>query len=325
MKLSEQQIEDIIYETPWIIDERFIIPEIKGVNKQNGRQVNVGKHTARKIDLLFKDTRDNRPVIIELKKGKIQRENIAQILEYRALVNSLENEIKEEWVSVFQQNYYAPKMILIGESASDEAILTANLTGIELKVFSSSNMEKGFDSFTELKVKLKEWDSFRKSGNRTLIEREEWIEGIISQINNVIEKNFKDLTTINKPSSIRNSYTGGVYPFIDIPVSYLENLIIGFYEYADEDLPFDDKFIYCDFSYLYELEENDKLKNHDYIEINKEIKGLGLKTMKYPDYEIHVLKIPRTYIEKDVKFEKLLKDIFSKAIELFIKYSTEKE
>ncbi|WP_255547793.1 hypothetical protein [Crassaminicella indica] len=41
---------------------------------------------------MFKDTRDNRPVIVELKKESLIRENIAQILEYRALVVSMDDE-----------------------------------------------------------------------------------------------------------------------------------------------------------------------------------------------------------------------------------------
>jgi hypothetical protein len=70
MKITEQQIENIIYESPLLLDERYIIPKISGKSGENGRQVNVGKDNNRYIDLLFKDTRDNRPVIIELKKEK---------------------------------------------------------------------------------------------------------------------------------------------------------------------------------------------------------------------------------------------------------------
>ncbi|MBU3108079.1 hypothetical protein [Clostridium gasigenes] len=82
MILKEKDIEDIIYNSPWLMDERFVIPNIRGAKNQPGRQVNIGGiRLNRYIDLLFKDTRDNRPVIVELKKCRLERENIAQILE----------------------------------------------------------------------------------------------------------------------------------------------------------------------------------------------------------------------------------------------------
>lgn len=42
MKLQEKHIEDILYNSPWLLDERFIVPSIKG-NAGLGRQVNVGR------------------------------------------------------------------------------------------------------------------------------------------------------------------------------------------------------------------------------------------------------------------------------------------
>lgn len=102
MQLQEKHIEDIIYNSPWLLDERFIVSSIKGIAGP-GRQVNVGKGQNRYIDLLFKDTRDNRPVVIELKKGELVRENIAQILEYRALVISIDEDARVEWEKEFEK------------------------------------------------------------------------------------------------------------------------------------------------------------------------------------------------------------------------------
>ena len=94
LSLTENQIEEIIYSSPWLVDERFLIPNIIGSRGEKGRQINIGRDKSRFIDLLFKDTRDKRPVIIELKRGKILRENIGQILEYRALLLSLDDDQK---------------------------------------------------------------------------------------------------------------------------------------------------------------------------------------------------------------------------------------
>ncbi len=37
MDLLEKNIEDIIYNSPWLLDERYIIPKIKGSRNEFGR------------------------------------------------------------------------------------------------------------------------------------------------------------------------------------------------------------------------------------------------------------------------------------------------
>ncbi len=322
MKITELQIENIIYESPWLLDERFIIPKISGSRGENGRQINVGKENNRFIDLLFKDTRDNRPVIIELKKGKIIRENIAQTLEYRALITSLNEESKEKWITEFGQNYYAPKMILIGSEADEDTILSANLTGIEVRTFETTYDSKiGFETFKDLKSKLKEWNSLRNSGNRTLIDREEWIENLVERINHILNKEFKEVTTINSPHYINSkkcfySYT---FPFINIPFFYKEEILIGLYEYYDELLPFDEKYFYCDYDFLFEKESKKELTDEIISLAKKRMEKLGYELVSYPEYEISVLKLPRTILENEEEFKKTIKIVINTAIELFDK------
>lgn len=322
MKITEQQVENIIYESPWLLDERFIIPKISGSRGENGRQINIGKGNNRFIDLLFKDTRDNRPVIIELKKGKIIRENIAQTLEYRALITSLEEDAKEKWLVEFGQNYYAPKMILIGSEADEDTILSANLAGIEIRTFAAHyDSEIGFDTFKELQTKLREWNNLRDSGNRTLIDREEWIENIIEKVSEILNEEFEKITTINKAYYVngKKCYLDYIFPFLNLPIFYEEETLIGLYEYYDEEFPFDKQFFYCDYSFLYEKEENEELNEKDISNIKKQMEKIGFEFTFYSESEVPTIKIPRNILENEMEFKKIIKLLVKTALEIFEK------
>ncbi|TAJ14037.1 hypothetical protein DMA11_06705 [Marinilabiliaceae bacterium JC017] len=306
-ELKENQIEQIIYNSPWLIDERFTIPKIKGSRNENGRQINIGQDNSRFIDLLFKDTRDNRPVIVELKKGNLTRENIAQILEYRGLITSLNNENRNQWLSEFGQNYYAPKMLLIGSEADETIKISANLAGIEIRLFGSfdDNMILS-NSFQDLNTKLKEWNNFRNTGNRTLMDRDEWIINVIEQTNNAVCDNFSSITTINKPTTnSRNVFFPCVFPFINIPIYYNDESIIGIYEYYNNELPFDETYFYCEVAM--ELED---------------IKKRQMKKIEKMDFEIispynnPILKIPRTMLEDNNEYKDFLHNIVEITIEI---------
>jgi hypothetical protein len=323
MKMTEQQIEDIIYNSPWLLDERFIIPKIPGSRGENGRQINIGKDKSRFIDLLFKDTRDDRPVIIELKKGKIIRENIAQTLEYRALVASLNDDTREIWLNEFKQNYFAPKMILIGNEADEDTIISANLAGIEIRTFKTEYDEEiGFDSIKELKTKLKEWNNFRNSGNRTLIERGDWILSIHARLSDIINEEYGEELTINRPVRLsqKKSYVDQIFPFVNIFLSYDDEVLIGLYEYWDVELPFDDKFIYCDFCFLMDSEDVEEFDDKIILNFKKQMEKAGFDLVNYSDYKTPIIKIPRSVLENESEFKKTIKLLIKKALLIYEKF-----
>jgi hypothetical protein len=73
--LSERLFEDILVKYPDLIEGKL---------KYIGRQVN---HFGKRIDILFED-RFNEKLIIELKKGNLQRDALSQVLEYEGYVLS---------------------------------------------------------------------------------------------------------------------------------------------------------------------------------------------------------------------------------------------
>lgn len=328
MKLSEKKIEDIIYGSPWLVDSNFIVPKIMGASNEYGRQVNVGKDKNRYIDLLLKDTKDNRPVIIEIKKGKLVRENVAQILEYKALIVSLPEKQLHHWRDEFDSNYYAPKLILVGTEADDEVVLSANLAGIQIRTLTGlEKVELKFNSIGEIDTKLKEWSEFIDSGNRTLIERSEWLETIIEKVNNIIESiDSYDLESIKEVPSIssKRAYFGQEFPFLNLPIYYKDKGLIGFYEYFGEGTPYSDKYFYCDLAFLDEMEFHD--------DTDEKVEKILLKILKSKKYNFNeidedwpVIKLNRNLLDDAAGLKKTLIKLIKDSIEILGKlkpYST---
>ena len=75
MTFSEKQFEDILVKNPDLIEQDL---------KYLGRQVN---YFGKRIDLLFED-RFNDKLIIEIKKGNLNRNALSQVLEYEGYILS---------------------------------------------------------------------------------------------------------------------------------------------------------------------------------------------------------------------------------------------
>ncbi len=323
MALTEKQIEDLIYISPWIIDERFIIPEIKGENGVHGRQINLGRTSNRFVDLLLKDTRDNRPVIVELKKGDLKRSDIGQILEYRSLLVSLEEIERKEWTDEFGYNYYCPKMILIGSDASENIVLAANLAGIEIRTFKSEHVKDfGFATFKELKSKAKEWDDFRKKGHRTLAERNEWLIDILNRTKRIVssKEEVTTLTRLPELSSIRDFYANNRSPFIDIPIFYKGQFLCGFYEYFDTELIFNDQHIYFDYSFIIDGDLDEQGLEKCISELENFLSVYNIGFVYYGEKNVPVIKIPRLILNSENAFSDFLKRLIDFGIKMFNKY-----
>lgn len=324
MELLEKDIEDLIYESPWLLDERFDVPNIKGkVKRMPGRQVNVGANGAnRYIDLLFRDTRDNRPVIIEIKKGDIIRENIAQILEYRALVVAMADEARLEWLDEFGKSYYCPKLILIGTKASEEIRISANLAGIEIRTLQGE--EKVAIDFTEISQitqKLNEWNNFRKSGNRQLEDRDDWVREIFGWLKDVVNDYDNDEIAVKKLSETnkKDSWIAGwVFPFINIPIYYKGDPLCGLYEYYDQETCFSAEYVYFDFC-IRKIEgwddADEKTVNQIEYKAKEILSARGHDIIRF-DGAFATIKFKRTLLDNVSQFKARLAKLITDAIYL---------
>ena len=236
MNLSESELEEILYNSPWIIDELYDIPKIEGPSFL-GRQINVGHDKlVRKIDLIFKDRRDNRPVIIELKIVPLRRKHVGQLLEYRGLIHSMEDEMISAWKAEFGHLFNCPKLMLIGPECNVEVEISANLAGIEIRTYDNHYLKSL--KFSELQHKLQFLTNNRQSGYPAVSQRQEWVEKIRSRLEQYCTKSSQeDLSTVTEQSvtNKRNSYLQDIrFPFLNLPLLFNDEVILGFYEYHEE-------------------------------------------------------------------------------------------
>ena len=322
MSLLEKDIEDIIYNSPWLLDERYVIPRIKGIRDEYGRQINIGRNGFnRYIDLVFKDSRDDRPVIVELKKESLNRENIAQILEYKALIISMDEEIKMEWQNEFQQNYYCPKLILIGTTASEEVKISANLAGVEIRTLVGlEGLEVNFNEIKNINDKLDNWNNFLNTANRTIEDRNEWIGEIFDWTNKALkEYENKKVTTTKKlcTTSDTNSWIEDLkFPFINIPFQYEDYYLGGLYEYCNGETLFSEEYIYFDFLVLgiyFCDQENNQLIEAMENKFNEILKKKGYNVFVYGD-GITTVRISREILNSYELFEEALIQLLEDAI-----------
>lgn len=87
------------------------------------------------------------------------------------------------------------------------------------------------------------------AGGLNIYQQEAWVEGIFVRVKDFVE-NFGDahVSTCVSPcfTSLMNSYVRGrVFPFINIPIRYQDQELLGLYEYCEQ-LPPSDQYIYCD-------------------------------------------------------------------------------
>lgn len=115
LQLSEKQFEDILAKYPELIESGLSL---------RGRQVNL---SGKILDLLFEDQRGD-VLIVELKKGAIKREHIAQLLDYEGF-----------FVSEFNPT---TRVMLIGNHVPKNLQNSLDHHGIEYKFFSPSTLKE---------------------------------------------------------------------------------------------------------------------------------------------------------------------------------------
>ncbi|HEX3011795.1 MAG TPA: hypothetical protein VHQ70_07105 [Syntrophomonadaceae bacterium] len=321
--LNEEKIADLLYQFPWLLDSRYIISELNG-NQGKGRRVKIGRDELnREIELLFKDTRDNRPVIVEINDSVLTGEHIARMLEYRSLVNSMDENLKLQWQTEFGHNYFAPKLLLIGTGAGEEVTISANLAGIDIRLIKGrKSLAINLDAVEQISDKLAKWTHFINSGNRTLMDRQKWVHDIFHKIKSFIDNYEGDeLTTVNSlcTTNLKNSYVRSqVFPFINIPIRYQDKELLGFYEYYSDELCFDENYIYCDFviehSY-YIANKEEAMVNDLVVRAQQVLKEMGYDVIVF-DSGMATIKIDREILEKDDEFFRLLDKLVKDALRL---------
>ena len=83
----------------------------------------------------MKDRITNRPVIVEFKFTPFYRENIGQILEYKARIVSILNNEESDLFKIFGSYVFVPILVLIVKECDDFSRVACNMSGIEVYEF----------------------------------------------------------------------------------------------------------------------------------------------------------------------------------------------
>lgn len=127
INLSEKEVQALIADYPWLLNLDYErVPQLKN------KGMEYVLSDSKRADLILRDRKTERPVIVEFKAVPFYRENIGQILEYRArVVNEYTNEdslLKE----IFGEKLFAPILILVVPECTTEARLACNMSNIEI-------------------------------------------------------------------------------------------------------------------------------------------------------------------------------------------------
>lgn len=187
--LSEKEVQCLIVDYPWLLNLDYeIIPQLKS----KGMEYQLTEN--KRADLILKDKKSGRPVIVEFKAVPFYRENIGQILEYRArIINeySSENSILKE---IFGEKMFTPIMILVVPECTGEARLACNLSGVEIYEYNKNVPE------IIIPEKRKMLDEFISNYNKNDIpfseERNEFVNEIYNKIYELLCE--EDLTDVWK-------------------------------------------------------------------------------------------------------------------------------
>lgn len=125
--LEEKEVQKLIADFPWLLNLDYEnIPQFK--NKGMEYKLSGNKRT----DLILRDRKSGRPVIVEFKAIPFYRENIGQILEYRAKIINEYTKDTSILREIFEDKMVSPIMILVVPNCTAEARLACNLSGIDI-------------------------------------------------------------------------------------------------------------------------------------------------------------------------------------------------
>ena len=86
--MKEKAIQKLIADFPWLINLNY-----ENVPRLKNKGIEVMLEGKMRVDLLLRERITNRPVIVEFKAVPFLRDNIGQILEYRArIISEIQNE-----------------------------------------------------------------------------------------------------------------------------------------------------------------------------------------------------------------------------------------
>jgi len=182
-KLDEKSIQEFISEFPWLLNINYeSVPELK----KKGMEHIISDQ--KRIDLILRDSITNRPIIIEFKAVKFNRQDVGQILEYRSKVLMELSNPDSKLRDIFGNLIASPILILVVPSCDEYARISCNLNGIE--IFEYEKAQKTFLNPSKLLSFKETFSNFAKK-NILPVDTERHVS--IKNLNNEIFGVMEDL------------------------------------------------------------------------------------------------------------------------------------
>lgn len=147
---NEYDLQNFIAENPWLLSPNYeAVPQLPrgGLEYQAGSQ--------KRIDLILRDKTQGTPVVIEFKATPFYRENIGQILEYKARIALIFNKEENTLFRVFHDFVLTPQLVLVVKECDSFSRIACNLSGIQVfeykdfsRIFGDPDKIKGIADFT---------------------------------------------------------------------------------------------------------------------------------------------------------------------------------
>ncbi|MEQ3339917.1 hypothetical protein [Clostridium butyricum] len=186
LKLTEKQVQGFIADYPWLLNFDYErVPRLK--NKGMEYKMSDGK----RADLILRDRKSERPVIVEFKKVDFYRENIGQILEYKARIVSEITNADSVLKEIFDDKILVPILVLVVPKCTAEARLACNLSNIDIYEYNKTIPEI---IIPEKRKTLNEFIEHYKNDDISFNEdRDTYINEIYSKIKELMkEENCAD-------------------------------------------------------------------------------------------------------------------------------------
>lgn len=132
----EEQIQELVATSPWLLNVNYEpVPGLEG----KGMELQLGDR--KRADLILRDRVTRGPVIVEFKFVPFYRENIGQLMEYRARVISTYSKEGSPLYEVFGQSLLAPKLVLVVKECDDFSRTACNLSGIDVYEYRNASLD----------------------------------------------------------------------------------------------------------------------------------------------------------------------------------------
>jgi hypothetical protein len=133
---DEKDLQTFVASNPWLLDLNYErIPSLD----RNGTEYFTTNR--KRFDLVLRNRATGCPVIVEFKFVPFYRENVGQILEYRArTISELNNEDKALF-GIFGQSVSTPELVLVVKNCDDFSRTACNMSGIRVIEFKNSSTE----------------------------------------------------------------------------------------------------------------------------------------------------------------------------------------